>query len=234
MSGTITLEEAARREIVTIGKRLYARGLVSGTDGNMSIRLGSNRFLITPSRVSKGFLSTASLIVVDESGNVLEGTGRPSSEIKMHLTVYGLREDISAVLHAHPPLLTAMTLAQIPFNAATLPEIWLAVGEVPTVRYATPSTDELPHSILPFITRHRALLLERHGSLTCGETLEEAYFLLEKLEHGALVTLASLLFAGKLPTPLSSDEREKLSRAFRALSPYGGIARHEGKDISDR
>ena len=125
------------------------------------------------------------LLLVNMRGELLAGEGRPSSEVRMHLAVYEKRPDVEAIVHAHPPLLTAFTLAGVPFMADALPEVWLTIGPVPTAPYATPSTDEVPKSIAPFIEKHHAILLERHGSLTMGKDLKQAFLRLEKLEHAA-------------------------------------------------
>jgi len=208
-------ESEARRLMVNIGRRLYDKGFISATDGNMSCRVGDNRFLVTPSGVCKGFLSEDDLIVVAGDGRVIEGKGKPSSEIRVHLLAYALREDIRAVVHAHPPILTAITLAKLPFDAALLPELWVTVGSIPIAPYATPSTEDLSESVRPFIPNHNAILLERHGSLTMASDLERAFFVLEKLEHAALVFVISfLLSGGKIPQPLSAGDLARLSEVF--------------------
>lgn len=203
-------EAVLREELVRICRKMEAKGLVAATDGNVSCRLGEDRLLITPSGTSKGDLQPEAFLLVDRAGRVVEGNGRPSSEIRMHLAVYDARPDVGAVVHAHPPLLTALTLAGLPFRADVLPEVWLTIGPVPTVPYATPSTEEVPHSIAPFVAAHQAFLLERHGSLTLGENLEEAYRRLEKLEHAAQTLLYAQLLSGRAPAPLSPEALVKL------------------------
>lgn len=211
-------ESEAKRLMVSIGKRLYEKGLVSATDGNMSCRLDADRLIVTPSGVCKGFLSEDELIIVDGSGKVIEGKGKPSSEIRLHLLAYALRKDVRAVLHAHPPILTAITLARLPFDAALLPELWLTTGSIPIASYATPSTEDLAESARPFVTNHNAILLERHGSLTMASDLEKAYFMLEKMEQAALVFVISfLLSGGKAPPPLPLEELTRLAEAFHHL-----------------
>jgi len=129
----------------------------------------------------------------------------------MHLAVYAERPDVQAVVHAHPPLLTAFTLAGVPFIAETLPEVWLTIGPVPTAAYATPSTAEVVTAIAPYIANHQAILLERHGSLTVGKDLQAAYLRLEKLEHAAHTLLYSQLLNGRQPAPLPAEALAKLA-----------------------
>jgi len=144
-------------------------------------------------------------------GSVITGQGRASSEILMHFLVYRRRPEVMAVVHAHPPLLTAYTLAGMPFRADVLPEVWLTIGPVPTAPYATPTTEELASSIEPLIEHHQAILLERHGSVTFGRNLKEACMRLEKLEHAAHTLLYSSLLAGKPPKSLSKASLRKLA-----------------------
>lgn len=208
-----------RSELVEICKKLESKGLIAAADGNVSCRLGTDRLLITPSGKPKRDLEPRDLIEVNTLGEPVSGDGRPSSEVQMHLAVYGRRSDVSAIVHAHPPLLTAMTLAGQPFAADILPEVWLKIGAVPTAPYATPSTSEMPDSIAPFIADHQAILLERHGSLTFGRTLEEAYERLATLEHAAHTLFYALLIGGRQPPAIADDAKGKLELVRKKLFP---------------
>lgn len=197
-------------EIVWVCKRLAERGMIAATDGNVSCRLDRDRFLITPGGRHKRDLESSDLVVIDRAGAVIGGFGTPSSEVRMHLCVYRARPDVHAVVHAHPPMLTALTLAGIQFSADLLPEVWLSVGPVPTAPYATPSTDEVPRAIEGLLEDHDALLMERHGSLTFAKTLKEAYLRLEKMEHAAHIFFYAQLLKKGPPAPLSGEELLKL------------------------
>jgi len=205
-------EAELRQELIRVCRKLEEKGLIAANDGNVSCRMGEDRLLITPSGTSKGELKPEDFLLVDLRGEVLGGSGKPSSELRMHLLVYQERAEIQAVVHAHPPLLTAFTLAGIPFMAEALPEVWLTIGPVPTAPYGTPTTQEVPDSIVPFLRNHQAILLERHGSLTLGKTLKEAYMRLEKLEHAAHTLLYARLLNSRAPTPLSKLALSKLEQ----------------------
>ena len=207
----MTREMGLRCDLVGVCRRMYARGLIAATDGNVSCRAGTDRLLVTPSGSAKGELQPRDLLLTDLGGHVLEGTGRPSSEIHMHLAVYEARPDVEAVVHAHPPMLTAFTLARLPFVAEALPEVWLTIGPVATAPYATPSTAEVAAAITPFIPDHQAMLLERHGSLTLGKNLREAYLRLEKLEHAAHTLFYAQLLGNQAPGPLPEAALAKLA-----------------------
>lgn len=207
----VTSESCLREELIGVCRRLDEAGLVAATDGNVSCRLGDDRILITPSGACKGELSPLDLVLVDlHNGSIVAGQGRASSESRMHFLVYRRRPDVGAVVHAHPPMLTAYTLAGRPFRADVLPEVWLTIGPVPTAPYAPPTTEELASSIGPLIEHHQAILLERHGSVTFGRNLKEAYLHLEKLEHAAHTLFYSRLLAGKSPKPLPKNALKQI------------------------
>ncbi len=188
-------EHELRQEMVRIGRLMWERGHVAATDGNLSARLGTERLLVTATGHSKGFLSVDDLVVIDLEGEPVasyRGRGqRPSSEILMHLEVYRQRPDVQAVVHAHPPVATAFSIAGVSLARCVLPEVIVMLGSIPTAEYATPGTADMPLSIREAIRDYDALILAHHGSLTVGETLWEAYLRLEKVEHTAQITLVA-------------------------------------------
>ena len=196
------------RQIVAIGAKMYRKGFVAATDGNLSVRLDKNRILTTPSGVSKGELEEKNLIIVDMSGRKLAGGSNPSSELRMHLKIYRLRTDVCAIVHAHPPTATALTIAGISLDEPVIPEVVITMDKIPTAPYATPTTQEVPDSLQDLILTHDAILLKRHGAVTVGESLESAYWKLEKVEHCAqIIALAHQL--GNVE-PLSASQIDSL------------------------
>lgn len=204
-----------REEIVAIGKRLYDRGLVGGSEGNISVRVDEARILATPSGACKGFLSPRDLVVTSASGELLSGNSPPSSELKMHLRIYALREDVKAVVHAHPPVATGFSIAGQPLNECVVPEVVATLGWVPIVPYGTPSTDELAERLVPYARAHDALLLANHGAVTYGASLERAINIMESLEQAT----RSLLVA-RLLGRVNRLSREDVD-AIIALDAYG-------------
>jgi L-fuculose-phosphate aldolase len=184
----LATERDLRLAIVECGKVAYERHLVTSNDGNISVRVGKN-VLITPSGICKGRMDPEDLLVVDLDGNILKAQTRrkpkTSSETPMHLEVYRQREDVRAVLHAHPIFATALTIADVPFPVDILPEVLLTLGEVPVTEYSTPSSDEDAAAVRSLIRDHDALLLCQHGSLTVGPDLETALNHVERIEHVA-------------------------------------------------
>ncbi len=182
-------EKDLRAAIVECGQICYQRNLMSSSDGNLSVRLDSELVLITPSGTSKGRMTGEDLLVIGMDGKVHEGHGGrlSSSETPMHLEVYRQRPDVRAVIHAHPIFATALTVAGLDFPSDLLPEVMLALGEVPVTEYFMPSSAEGAAAIAPFVRDHRAILLRQHGSLTMGADLDEALIHLERIEHVAEV-----------------------------------------------
>lgn len=179
--------EQIKQEICEVGHRLYDHGFVAANDGNISVKLNNNEFYCTPTGVSKGSLTPDMIIKIDAEGNKIEGALNPSSEIKMHLRVFRERPDVNAVVHAHPPVATAFTVAGIPLDRYILPEAVLTIGDVPTCAYGTPSTMEIPDSLMPYIQEHDAFMLKNHGALTVGNTLTRAFFTMEEVEFNAKI-----------------------------------------------
>ncbi|MCE9645190.1 MAG: class II aldolase/adducin family protein [Chloroflexi bacterium] len=178
-------ETDLRMAVMECGRICYERRLMTSNDGNVSVRMDDGLILITPSGLSKGRLTSEDLLVVDIEGNVISAKDgrRPSSETPMHLEVYKQREDVRAVVHAHPIFATTLTVSGLDFPVDVLPEVLLTLGDVPVTAYATPSSHEDAEVIRPFVKEHNALLLCQHGSLTYGKNLDEALIHLERIEH---------------------------------------------------
>lgn len=177
-------EVKAKNIIVEIGMKCWQKGWVASNDGNISWRIGDDEVLYTPTGVSKGILTPEHICTVDMDGVQKNPRGgwKPSSEIKMHLRLLKKRRDVCGVLHAHPPYATAHAIAGIPLVECVIPEIVVGLGSIPLVPYGTPSTEELPDRLEPFIKNYDAWLLENHGALSAGKDPYQAYFRMETLE----------------------------------------------------
>ena len=182
---------------------------MAANDGNISVKVGEDRLLITPSGVSKGRMTPEMLLVTDLDGNVLEGDRHPSSEGKMHLEVYRGRPDVNAVVHAHPPVATAFAVCRRGLETPYLSELVAGLGQVPcTTSFAMLSTEEVPESVRPYLEDHNALLLANHGALAWGGDLWEAFDRLETVEHTAKIVLNAQLLGGGVP--LTEEEVKRL------------------------
>ena len=213
-------EQNLREEMVRIGQLLWRKDYLAAGDGNISARLGSNRLLATPSGLSKGFLKPEHLLITDMEGRKVPTFAaearnlEPSSELKMHLEVYRQRPDVAAIVHAHPPTCIALSIANIPVAPCLLPEVVLTLGVIPIAPYATPGTWEVPEAVRDLIRSHDAIILERHGSLTVGRDLFDAYLKQERIEHAAQITFM-LRLLGQESRPIPHEEMEKLLHIAR-------------------
>ncbi|MFZ2782080.1 MAG: class II aldolase/adducin family protein [Rectinemataceae bacterium] len=214
-------EASIMADVCEIGRRMYGREYVSANDGNISVRLGPDRILTTPTLVSKGFMTPEMLVVVDMDGAVVEGNRRPSSELKMHLKVYRERADVNAVVHAHPETATAFAVLGVALDKAYMPEHVVSLGAVPVAAYATPGTDEVPDSIAPFLHDHNAVLLSNHGVLTWGRDLLEAYFRLETVEAYAKIVRAAMSMGE--PRFVPADKMDALVRTRESLGVHSRL-----------
>lgn len=221
------IEIKYKKLICDIGKRVYEKGFVAANDGNISVRISENEFLITPTGVSKGFLTPEMIIKVDENGNVLEGDYKPTSEMKMHLLVYKERPDIQAVVHVHPPYATAFAIAGIPLDQAIMPESVVYLGTIPIAEYGAPSTEEVPNAVKKHVKNHQGVLLENHGALTWGKDLEHAYYLMESLEFTAKINWLAKQINGDRELSkqhVSRLKEMKASLGIQGESPIGSNA----------
>lgn len=216
----MSVEEAKRADIVEIGRRLHQRAYVASNDGNVSVRLDAERLLTTPRGVSKGFMSPDMLVITDTEGRKLAGERDPSSELPMHLAVYRRRPDVTAVVHAHPPVATGFAVAGIPLDRAVLAEVVTTLGSIPIAEYGTPSTQELADAVDRHIAVHDGLLLANHGAITVADGLLRAYYKMETIEHFARISVvARLLGRERLLSREEVDRLQKLRGSYGIAAP---------------
>lgn len=188
---------AAKKEFLKICHKVYKNKFVSAYDGNISLKIDSNKFIVTPSGVCKGDLKKKDLLIVDLDGNILEGNGKVTTEWKMHRFVYLKRPKINCVIHCHPPFATAFAIAQKKLNILTSAEAILLLGNVPLCDYFTPSTEEVYQSLEPYIFESEVFLLANHGALAIGKSLSETYYKMEKLESYAKILFIAQTLGGE-------------------------------------
>lgn len=206
-----------KKKLVEVCHKVYAKGFVAAYDGNISARASGNTVLITRSGICKGDVTENDIVEIDLQGNVLKGKQKISTEHKIHFYAYRKRKDVNAVVHCHPAYATAFALIGEGFEKHFLPEVFLTIGKVPLCKYATPSTDKVPKSLEPYINYSWAMLLQNHGAVTLGKSLDDAYFKMEKLEQAAkIIFLARLI--GK-PKQLSKKNINEILKI--AESTYG-------------
>ncbi|MGN0130781.1 MAG: class II aldolase/adducin family protein [Methanomethylophilus alvi] len=179
----MTNESFARRRLAECCHLLYDRHLTVSAGGNMSVRLGEDEILITPSGVNKGLISGDDLVKMDMDGNVISG-GKPSIEHKFHIGIYKENPETNAVIHCHPLYCLALAVKGEDIKSCLTPEGVLLLDQVPTVRYETPGSQELVDAVMEYADAP-AMLMAKHGAITQGRTLEEAFNRMEELEFQA-------------------------------------------------
>lgn len=210
-------EKKAKKAILDIGQRMYVRNFVAANDGNISIRTGENEVWATPTGVSKGFMKKKMLVKVDLEGNVLEGTRKPSSELKMHLRAYQENPELRSVCHAHPPICTCFAIAGIPLDVPVLAEAVITLGDVPVAPYAELGSKEVPEVIAPYCHTHNGVLLANHGAVTWAEDPYSAYYRLESMEYYANI----LMITGKILKEQNTLTEEQVERLLAMREKFG-------------
>lgn len=217
--------ELIKDEICDVCHKMWQLGWVAANDGNVTVKLDDGNFLATPTGISKSFITPDKLVLINNKGEILEANEgyRPSSEIKMHLRCYEEREDVKAVVHAHPPTATGFAVAHVPLDRYSMIETVVALGSIPITPYGTPSTYEVPNAIAPYLQKHDAVLLENHGALTVGSSLVDAYYKMETLELFAKINFTAYMLGG--PKEISEENIERL---IKLRSFYGVTGKHPG------
>jgi L-fuculose-phosphate aldolase len=218
-------ERGLREELADYARRLHARGWVANHDGNVTARTGTGRYLATPTATSKAAIGADSILVVDEGGARISGSGKPFSEIGLHLTVYRNRPDVNAVVHAHPPTATGFAVAGVGLSEPMIAEAVVSLGVgVPTVPFAAPG-EAACQALAPFVVEHDAVLLGGHGVLAWGSDVEQAYLRCELVEHLARIALIARQLGGVRPIPQALIPSLLEARAKAGLGPRArGVA----------
>ena len=213
---------ALRRQVVTVCRRLYERGLIAGTDGNVSVRARSGVMLITPAGMSKVDVTVDDLVEVSWDGGQPRGHARASTEQAMHVRLYRRREDVGAVVHAHPPFATAFAAAGAPLETDTLPEMIYQLGNIAHVPFVVPGTEAVADAMEPHIADHDVFLLANHGATTVGATLTMAHQRMESLEHGARIVWLARALGGARSLPADAVavlENLRMANTPRSATP---------------
>ncbi len=211
-------------QICDVCNKMWQLGWVAANDGNVSVKLSDGTFLATPTGISKSFITPEKLVHIDKDFNMLEESEyRPSSEIKMHMRCYEEREDVNAVIHAHPPVATGYAVANKALDQYSMIETVIAIGSIPVTPYGTPSTYEVPDHIAPYLGEHDVMLLQNHGALAVGADLLTAYYRMETLELYAKISLTAHLLGGA-----QEISRENIDRLISMRESYKVTGNHPG------
>jgi L-fuculose-phosphate aldolase len=202
----------SKEDMMYWAKRLYQKGLMPGTTGNMSVR-HENNILISASGVCLNDMNENEIILMDFDGNKLSGEKKPSSEKNLHISIYLKREDIKAIVHSHCPYISAFALARCEMKEPIIPEFIYDFGKVPVAPYYTPSTYELAEATAQYFKKHDCVLMASHGIVVGAESLQKCVYSLEALRTYAQAYFASEMLGGaKKLSKKQIKEIEKLKK----------------------
>jgi L-fuculose-phosphate aldolase len=221
--------EQVKAQLVAVAHKLARRAWVANHDGNVSFRLPEGRFVATPSGMHKADVDHSMLVIVDIDGQVLSGTRKIFSEWELHQAIYQARPDVLAVAHAHPPYATACAVAGVSLDQPVMVEPVVSLGHgIPTVPFFAPKSAEGLALLADAATRADAWILQNHGVLSAGPTLEHAYLRLELVEHQAKIQTIARGLGGI--RPLSN---EVVAPLLAARQSAGLQAPREGDNAGD-
>jgi L-fuculose-phosphate aldolase len=180
-----------KQDMCEIGRRIYAKGFAAANDGNITVRVGENEILCTPTMHCKGFLKPEDISLIDMTGKQLAGIKKRSSEALLHLEIYRQRPDVKSVVHCHPPHACAFAIAREPIPQCILPEVEVFLGDVPITKYETPGGQAFADTIQPFVKKTNIILLANHGTVSYGTDVEKAYWWTEILDAYCRMLLLS-------------------------------------------
>lgn len=195
-----------KQDICDIGRRIYSRGFAAANDGNITVRIGDNEVLCTPTMHCKGFLKPDDISTVDMQGNQIAGRKKRSSEALLHLEIYRQRPELKSVVHCHPPHATAFAVAREPIPQCVLPEVEVFLGDVPITKYETPGGQAFADTIIPFVKKTNVIILANHGTVSFGENVERAYWWTEILDAYCRILILSKSLGG---VRYLSEEKER-------------------------
>ncbi|MDZ7860828.1 MAG: class II aldolase/adducin family protein [Candidatus Krumholzibacteriota bacterium] len=204
------MSSGKKEEIAYFMNRLYARGLTTALGGNISLRNGANSILVTPSGLDKGRVTAASICEVSNDGRNLSGDLTPSMETSLHLKIYKRRDDIKAVIHAHPPWATILSASNIEIKTNLTGESRFILGQIANVPYALMGSEKLAGEVFEAAANRDVIMIKNHGPVCLGQTLQDAFSKIEALEAAARTTLFTELLGGA-----SRLTREQISEIDR-------------------
>ena len=228
--------QGLKEQICDMGRRLWQRAYVDGNGGNMSIRLGENLVLCTPTLVSKGFMKPEDLCFVDLEGNQKAGTKQRTSEILMHLAIMKRQPKAKACVHAHPPYATAFAVSGVRPPTCMIPEMEVFCGEVAIAPYYTPGTVEMGKEVAALADKHNTILMANHGVVVWSHLgIEDAYFKMEIIEAycRTVVVTAELGVEPKTFTPTQLKDLLNIKQKLGVTDARYGLKECELCDNSE-
>jgi L-fuculose-phosphate aldolase len=204
-------EEALRQEIVDYGMKCYDSGFVTETEGNLSVRVSEDRFLVTPSHVPYEKRQPEDVVLLDKDGNVISGTRRPTSETRMHLGVFKARSDVNAIVHAHPLFCTMLAVMGEPLRPILDEMLPYMGGVIEVTEFAPSGSAEIAEACVKSLGNRAAVLLANHGNLCVGKNMSRAFQTAKYIEKYAQIYIQALNLNRVRQVP---EQRQKQQAPF--------------------
>ena len=184
-----------KQELIEYGRLAGIKNFTPGYSGNFSARCGNN-ILITSSGSANGYLSEDEIVLIDFSGNLLEGNKKPSSEKMLHVEFYKQRPDINYIIHVHSPYLSSFACCHIPLDEPVMAENVFYFGQIPLAQYGLPSSMDLVEKTAKYFKDYDAVLMANHGFIVGDKTIKDAFLKLELAESYAQVLFNTKMMGG--------------------------------------
>ncbi len=208
---------AIKKEMINVARKMWKRNMVDGNGGNITVRVGDNLVLCTPTLRSKGEVLLDEIALIDLDGNQKAGWRKRTSEALTHLAIMKVQPKCKSVIHGHPPYSTAFAVANIEPPTCLCSEAEIFTGPIKLVPYFTPGSHELTEAVRDVAKDNPAILLANHGVMAWGSDVEDAYWKMENMETACqTVTIAAGLNGGKLPT-INNDGMKDIFEIRRSI-----------------
>lgn len=219
--------QSLKERICQIGQRIWNKGYVDGNGGNITVRVGDNLVLCTPTLISKGFMTPDDLCLVDLDGNQVAGTRPRTSEVNTHLGIMRHEPKARSCVHAHPVYATAFAVAGVTPPSCLIPEPEVFLGEIGFASYQTPGTTENAREVGQLATRHQSILMQNHGVICWGNDVEDAYWKMENTDAFCHTVTVAMQLGG--PKQYGPDKLRELIQLRKKL----GMPDHRLDDLKE-
>ena len=209
----MSMWNSEKKMVLQAAQQMAEKGLVVGTSGNVSLRLGKygerELLAITPHGRYYDSMDVDDIVVLDFEGECVEGELDASIEKMLHIGVYKARRKVNAIIHAHPVFGSALAVAGLEIPAILDDQVTQIGGEIKVTEYALSGSPEIVQNVLSALGPRNAVLLANHGALSVGRDMREAFTVCELLEKTAKIYICALSLGKVNLLPAEIAEVEK-------------------------
>lgn len=203
--------ETIKQRMCDMGRRMWEKNYTDGNGGNLVVRVGHDLFLCTQTLISKGFMDTETICLVDWEGKQLAGKYKRTSEVLTHLAVFKNQPKCRATCHAHPPYATAFAVAKMQPPTCMIPEAEVFLGQIGLAEYQTPGTPANAKAVGEVARDHHAILMVNHGVITWGDHIEDAYWKMENTDSYCMTVWVAMHLSPNLSTITGGQAKELIA-----------------------